>query len=94
MLGFKITQKIAPQASHAVRQAIWGLLLDGYTGVRIDRDLSLVFMRGAEGQRGIVAHNEADLKSLFNALYVHFRSRPYAGILWHTTGKNNKPNMS
>ena len=37
--GFKITPKIAPQASHTVRQAIWGLLLDGYTGVQIDRAL-------------------------------------------------------
>ncbi len=37
MLGFKKTLKIALQASHTVRQAIWGLLLDGYTGVQIDR---------------------------------------------------------
>jgi len=37
VLGKK-TLKIALQASHTVRQAIWGLLLDGYTGVRIDRN--------------------------------------------------------
>jgi len=30
--GFKKALKIAPQASHTVRQAIWGLLLDRFTG--------------------------------------------------------------
>ena len=32
VLGFKITLKIAPQASHTVRQAVLALLLDRYTG--------------------------------------------------------------
>ncbi len=35
--SFKITLKIALQASDTVRQAITALLLDGYTGVQIDR---------------------------------------------------------
>ncbi len=39
MLGFKKTLNIALQASDTVRQAITALLLDGYTGVRIDRAL-------------------------------------------------------
>jgi len=38
VLDFKITLKIALQASHTVRQAILALLLDGYTGVQIDRN--------------------------------------------------------
>jgi len=37
VLGFKITLKIALQASHTVRQAIWGLLLDRYTGCIFDQ---------------------------------------------------------
>ncbi len=37
--SFKITLKIALQASHTVRQAITALLLDRYTGVQIDRAL-------------------------------------------------------
>ncbi len=37
VLGFKKTLKIALQASDTVRQAITALLLDGYTGVQIDR---------------------------------------------------------
>jgi len=32
VLGFKITLKIALQASHTARQGITGLLLDRYTG--------------------------------------------------------------
>ncbi len=45
VLGFKKTIRIALQAPDTVRQAITALLLDRYTGVQIDRNLSLVFMR-------------------------------------------------
>ncbi len=41
VLGFKITLKIALQATHTVRQAIWGLSLDRITGVQINRDFTL-----------------------------------------------------
>ena len=37
VLGFKITLKIALQASDTVRQAIMPLSLDRFTGVQIDR---------------------------------------------------------
>ncbi len=37
MLGFKITLKIALQASHRVRQAISALLLDRYTACMFDQ---------------------------------------------------------
>ncbi len=46
--GVKKTLKIALQASHTVRQAITPLSLDRFTGVQIDRNLILVFMRVSE----------------------------------------------
>jgi len=52
VLGFKITLKIALQASHTVRQAITPLLLDGYTGVQIDRALIPSVYAGSGVQTG------------------------------------------
>ena len=47
MQSFKITLKIALQASHTVRQAITPLLLDGYTGVYLTSNELL--MAGCRG---------------------------------------------
>ena len=54
VLGFKKNLKTSQTGSHTVRQAIWGLLLDGYTVVQIDSNfIPSVYARSTLGELGL-----------------------------------------